>query len=573
MERLAPAGDVYQAGTLSGNPLAVAAGLAALAMLDAGAYERLTHTTDELAARPARGGRRPARAGGASPAWSPSSSAREPVRDYAGARACDLDAHAAWCRELLARGVYPPPSQFEAWFPSLAHGPAARRAHDRGGDGRLRRAGVSARERLHSELRDHEDSLLPRVALAGARSTATASGPAQAARRRPARRRAARRVRAARGADPGGLPPALPRRRRGGAARRPSTSTLLLGDQLYAMGLDAPGRAGRPRRGDRAGRRDLPQRAGPRRGRRAARAGGLGDARAGPWATGARRPEHAATKALATTPRRRADAGAPCAVRSHVDGTLAAAFNSAALPQQPVPDRRAPAQVPLHRRSATCPGRSRARRSPGGGFMTGSAQVLGGVAVAAFALPALGFALGPVFEREDIASGATSARSRTSLTPRTCPGGHHAGAGSARRARRPSTCAATTSRSTAPQKDQFDELRGRQHPLRAPGLPGPLRRGLPALHLPLPRRRVRLRGQGLGRPAGAPAGSLLHARGRRPGADRAALQRQLRAASALPPAIPVSRWTGSAIRLSAPILDRSGSAGGQEVGRPKEPQP
>ena len=35
--------------------------------------------------------------------------------------ACDLDAHAAWCRELLARGVYPPPSQFEAWFPSLAH--------------------------------------------------------------------------------------------------------------------------------------------------------------------------------------------------------------------------------------------------------------------------------------------------------------------------------------------------------------------------------------------------------------------------------------------------------------------
>jgi glutamate-1-semialdehyde 2,1-aminomutase len=43
------------------------------------------------------------------------------VRDYAGAAACDLEAHAAWCRALLARGVYPPPSQFEAWFPSLAH--------------------------------------------------------------------------------------------------------------------------------------------------------------------------------------------------------------------------------------------------------------------------------------------------------------------------------------------------------------------------------------------------------------------------------------------------------------------
>jgi len=44
-----------------------------------------------------------------------------PVRDYAGAAACDLEAHAAWCRSLLARGGYPPPSQFEAWFVSAAH--------------------------------------------------------------------------------------------------------------------------------------------------------------------------------------------------------------------------------------------------------------------------------------------------------------------------------------------------------------------------------------------------------------------------------------------------------------------
>jgi glutamate-1-semialdehyde 2,1-aminomutase len=44
-----------------------------------------------------------------------------PVRSFADAQGCDLQAHAAWCRELLARGVYPPPSQFEAWFPSLAH--------------------------------------------------------------------------------------------------------------------------------------------------------------------------------------------------------------------------------------------------------------------------------------------------------------------------------------------------------------------------------------------------------------------------------------------------------------------
>ena len=43
--------------------------------------------------------------------------------DYAGAVACDTEGYGAWCRALLARGVYPPPSQFEAWFPSLAHAP------------------------------------------------------------------------------------------------------------------------------------------------------------------------------------------------------------------------------------------------------------------------------------------------------------------------------------------------------------------------------------------------------------------------------------------------------------------
>jgi glutamate-1-semialdehyde 2,1-aminomutase len=44
-----------------------------------------------------------------------------PVTDYADAQACDAEAYGAWCRALLARGVYPPPSQFEAWFPSTAH--------------------------------------------------------------------------------------------------------------------------------------------------------------------------------------------------------------------------------------------------------------------------------------------------------------------------------------------------------------------------------------------------------------------------------------------------------------------
>ena len=123
MSRIAPAGDVYQAGTLSGNPLAVAAGLAALEALDEEAYLRLADTTRALAAglREAAG-ERPVQVAEA-PGLLTVFFCAEPVRDYAGAAACDTEAHAAWCRALLARGVYPPPSQFEAWFPSLAHSP------------------------------------------------------------------------------------------------------------------------------------------------------------------------------------------------------------------------------------------------------------------------------------------------------------------------------------------------------------------------------------------------------------------------------------------------------------------
>jgi glutamate-1-semialdehyde 2,1-aminomutase len=125
MGRVAPAGDVYQAGTLSGNPLAVAAGLATLARLDAPAYRRLGALTTMLAAglREAAGGR-PVQVvsvpGLVTPFFSP-----EPVRDFAAASACDLDAYARFARALLDRGVYPPASQFEAWFVSLAHDEAA----------------------------------------------------------------------------------------------------------------------------------------------------------------------------------------------------------------------------------------------------------------------------------------------------------------------------------------------------------------------------------------------------------------------------------------------------------------
>jgi glutamate-1-semialdehyde 2,1-aminomutase len=123
MERIAPAGDVYQAGTLSGNPLAVAAGLTTLRLLDEQAYLRLSATTEALA-----GGLRDAAAGAGVPVAVNSVPGLLTVffseaapRDYAGAQACDHAAYAAWCRALLARGVYPPASQYEAWFPSLAH--------------------------------------------------------------------------------------------------------------------------------------------------------------------------------------------------------------------------------------------------------------------------------------------------------------------------------------------------------------------------------------------------------------------------------------------------------------------
>jgi glutamate-1-semialdehyde 2,1-aminomutase len=123
MEQVAPSGDVYQAGTLSGNPLATAAGLATLRLLDEGAYQRL----DRLAATLAAGLEDAARSAGV-PARAVATTglltlffAPEPPRDYEQAKACDTDAYAAFCRGMLDSGVYLPPSQFEAWFPSLAH--------------------------------------------------------------------------------------------------------------------------------------------------------------------------------------------------------------------------------------------------------------------------------------------------------------------------------------------------------------------------------------------------------------------------------------------------------------------
>jgi glutamate-1-semialdehyde 2,1-aminomutase len=123
MEQVAPAGDVYQAGTLSGNPLATAAGLATLRLLDEHAYSALDQTTAALAS----GLEEAVTEAGVSASVVSTTGlltlffAPEPPGHYEDAKACDLDAYAAFCRGMLDRGIYLPPSQFEAWFPSLAH--------------------------------------------------------------------------------------------------------------------------------------------------------------------------------------------------------------------------------------------------------------------------------------------------------------------------------------------------------------------------------------------------------------------------------------------------------------------
>jgi glutamate-1-semialdehyde 2,1-aminomutase len=118
MRLLAPAGDVYQAGTLSGNPLATAAGLAVLRRLrDAAVYEELERRGARLEGGLARYGR-VQRVGAMATLFM----REDPVRDFDDAAASDTDRYGALFRHLLERGIYVAPSQFEAMFVSLAHG-------------------------------------------------------------------------------------------------------------------------------------------------------------------------------------------------------------------------------------------------------------------------------------------------------------------------------------------------------------------------------------------------------------------------------------------------------------------
>ena len=118
MDRLAPGGDVYQAGTLSGNPLATAAGLSVLRRLrDASLYEGLERRGARLEAGLAPYGR-VQRVGAMATLFCTD----EPVRNFDDAQRSDTQRYAALFRYLLERGIYIAPSQFEALFVSLAHG-------------------------------------------------------------------------------------------------------------------------------------------------------------------------------------------------------------------------------------------------------------------------------------------------------------------------------------------------------------------------------------------------------------------------------------------------------------------
>ena len=122
MERLAPLGPVYQAGTLSGNPVAMAAGLATLRAADDDVYEKLDANADRLTDMLSRALADAGVAHGISRAGNMFSVffADAPVNDFASAKATETWRYPAFFHALLDAGVYPPCSAFETWFVSAA---------------------------------------------------------------------------------------------------------------------------------------------------------------------------------------------------------------------------------------------------------------------------------------------------------------------------------------------------------------------------------------------------------------------------------------------------------------------
>jgi glutamate-1-semialdehyde 2,1-aminomutase len=146
MEYVSPAGPVYQAGTLSGNPLAMAAGLWSLNALSKPFYRRLARLGGMLAlglTAAAREAGVPLQVNAHGSLLTPFFTSA-PVRDYRSALQANSLQYAAFFRGMLARGIYPPPSQFEAWFLSAAHTEADVRKTIRAARAAMREAAASA---------------------------------------------------------------------------------------------------------------------------------------------------------------------------------------------------------------------------------------------------------------------------------------------------------------------------------------------------------------------------------------------------------------------------------------------
>ena len=149
MERMAPSGPVYQAGTLSGNPLAMAAGIAMLAEIARrppyAELERKGALLEErfraaIETRPAAERRVSVRASDRSRR---SSSRRGRCPDFAAVKRCDTKRYAVFFHAMRERGVFLPPAQFEAWFVSTAHTEADLRRTARAVEASLREIEVS----------------------------------------------------------------------------------------------------------------------------------------------------------------------------------------------------------------------------------------------------------------------------------------------------------------------------------------------------------------------------------------------------------------------------------------------
>ncbi len=260
---LAPAGDVYQAGTLSGNPLAVAAGLATLAaarrsrLRAAGGDAPSASPTACARRRPApsaRSGR--LRAGPADGVLLRAAGrATSPTR-----RRCDLDAYGALVPRAARARRLPAAVAVRGVVPVARARARADRAHGRSGRGGVRRAARGRRrgaamsaatlERLRALLRGGGRPLIGALLDAPApmrRRAWTATPGARSPPSGPARARARRRVRAARRGDLRGLPAAL-RRRRASCARRDADLRAARRRPALRDRARAAGRARRPRR-------------------------------------------------------------------------------------------------------------------------------------------------------------------------------------------------------------------------------------------------------------------------------------------------------------------------------------